>query len=215
MSARDVPVAQAVPSAVQRMDEHKRTRERGFRLTAVRAVNFTTNHVISHLPSYSIRHAWYRHVLGVQLAPNAGIHMGCYIWFFGPSALRRMRLLTIGERSIINRDCCLDTRGGLWIGNDVSISLGVTVLTAEHPPDDAEFRVETKPVRIEDHVFIGARAIVLPGVTLGAGSMVAAGAVVTRDVPPLTIVGGVPARAIGRRRRVPTYHLDTPLPRFE
>jgi acetyltransferase-like isoleucine patch superfamily enzyme len=125
-------------------------------------------------------------------------------------------MLVIGDRSRINRDCCLDARGGLWIGSDVSISPGVTILTAEHPPDDSQFRVETKPVRIEDHVFIGMRAIVLPGVTLGAGAVVAAGAVVTRDVPALTIVGGVPARPpIGHRERMPSYRLEEPFPRFE
>ena len=190
-------------------------RERGLRLTAVRLVNFITNYVICHVPSYSIRHAWYRNVLGIQLGRHSGIHLGCYVWFFGLGTLRRQRLLTIGERSRVNRDCCLDARGGLWIGSDVSISPGVTILTAEHPPDDEQFRVETKPVRIEDHVFIGMRAIILPGVTLGAGAMVAAGAVVTRDVPALTIVGGVPARPIGRRERMPSYQLEEPFPRFE
>lgn len=215
MSTRDATVTHSASPAVVAPDMYVQLKERGLRLSAVRAVNYITNHVISHVPAYSIRHAWYRRALGVQLAPNAGIHMGCYIWFYGPSTLRRMRLLTIGERSIVNRDCCLDTRGGLWIGSDVSISPGVTILTAEHPPDDEQFRVETRPVRIEDHVFIGTRAIVLPGVTLGAGSVVAAGAVVTRDVPPLAIVGGVPARPIGRRERPPTYRIETPFPRFE
>ncbi|HKW72791.1 MAG TPA: acyltransferase [Candidatus Dormibacteraeota bacterium] len=190
-------------------------RERGVRLFGVRTLNYLTNHIVNQVPFYSFRHAWYRRVLGVQLGPHSGIHLGCYVWYYGPRTLRQMGLLTIGERTRINRDCCLDARGGLWIGDDVSVSLGVTILTAEHPPDDEEFRVETKPVRIEDHAFIGARAIVLPGVTIGRGAMVAAGAVVTRDVPPLTIVGGVPARPIGRRQRVPTYRLDIPFPLFE
>ena len=185
------------------------------RLIGLRLVNFITNYLISHVPSYGIRHGWYRHVLGVRLGRRAAVHLGCYIWYFGPSTLRRERLLQIGERSRINRDCCLDARGGLWIGNDVSVSPGVTILTAEHPPDDIQFRVETRPVRIEDHVFIGTRAIILPGVTLGSGAVVAAGAVVTRDVPPLTIVGGVPARRIGRRQHIPSYRLEGPLPSFE
>jgi acetyltransferase-like isoleucine patch superfamily enzyme len=190
-------------------------RERGLRLTVVRLVNFITNRLVSHIPSYSIRHSWYKNVLGVQMGKGSGIHLGCYIWFFGPTPLRRNRLLTIGQRSRVNRDCCLDARGGLSIGSDVSISPGVTILTAEHPPGDDEFRVELRPVRIEDRVFIGMRAIILPGVTLGAGAVVAAGAVVTRDVPELTIVGGVPAKPIGKRERMPTYRLEEPFPRFE
>lgn len=215
MSTRDATTPQTLrPLTVPRTNTRPR-QERGLRLTAVRLVNFITNYVISHIPSFSIRHAWYRNVLGVEMGLHSGIHLGCYVWFFGPATLRRERLLTIGERSRVNRDCCLDARGGLWIGSDVSISPGVTILTAEHPPGDDQFRTETKPVRIEDHVFIGMRAIILPGVTIGAGAVVAAGAVVTRDVPTLTIVGGVPARTIGRRERMPSYRLEVPFPRFE
>ena len=215
MTTRDIPAAEQLQAPGATLPAGAPSRERGLRLTGVRLLNYITNHVVNHVPSYALRHAWYRKVLGVQLGRHAGIHLGCYIWYYGPRNLKHMRLLTIGERTRINRDCCLDARGGLWIGSDVSVSLGVTILTAEHPPDDEEFRVETKPVTIEDHVFIGARAIVLPGVTIGRGAMVAAGAVVTRDVPPLAIVGGVPARPIGSRMRVPTYQLEEPFPRFE
>ena len=190
-------------------------RERGARLVALRITNYVTNHLVNHIPSYGLRHAWYRRALGVQLGRSAGIHMGCYIWFYGLRNMRRQQLLSIGERSRINRDCCLDARGGLTIGSDVSISLQAMILTAEHPPDDVDFVVETRPVVIEDHVFIGARAIILPGVTIGRGAVVAAGAVVTKDVAPLTIVGGVPARPIGRRDRFPTYRLEEPFPLFE
>src|SRR5450759_3859873 len=129
MSTRDATRPQALgPAVVARTDIVPR-RERGLRLTAVRLVNFITNYVICHVPSYSIRHAWYRNVLGIQLGRHSGIHLGCYVWFFGLGTLRRQRLLTIGERSRVNRDCCLDARGGLWIGSDVSISPGVTILT--------------------------------------------------------------------------------------
>ena len=190
-------------------------KERGARLVALRMTNYVTNHVVNHIPSYRLRHGWYRHALGVQLGRNAGIHMGCYVWFYGLRNLRRQHLLSIGERTRINRDCCLDARGGLTIGSDVSISLQAMILTAEHPPDDTNFVVETRPVVIEDHVFIGARAIILPGVTIGRGAVVAAGAVVTKDVAPLAIVGGVPARPIGRRDRFPTYRLEEAFPLFE
>ena len=90
------------------------------------------------------------------------------------------------------------------------------ILTAAHAIDDPWFRVETRPVVIEDHVYIGARAMILPGVTLGRGSIVAAGAVVTRDVPPLGVVAGVPAKEIGTRSAAATeYVLDQPFPLFE
>jgi maltose O-acetyltransferase len=178
-------------------------------------VNYATNHVINHFPSYTVRHGWYRRVLGVEIGAGAGIHLDCYVWFFGVRSMRSHRLLRIGDRSRINREVCLDARGGLTIGSDVSVSPGVMILTAEHPPADHAFLIERKPVVIEDHVFIGARAVVLPGVTIGRGAVVAAGAVVTRDVEPLTIVGGVPARPIGRRERTPDYRLEEPFPLFE
>jgi maltose O-acetyltransferase len=122
----------------------------------------------------------------------------------------------IGAYSRINRDCCLDARGPLVIGENVSISPEVVILTAGHRTDDPGFPVETRPVTIEDHVWIGTRATILPGVRLGRGCVVAAGAVVTRDVPPLAIVGGVPAAQIGTRPAHATaYVLDEPPPLFE
>jgi maltose O-acetyltransferase len=98
----------------------------------------------------------------------------------------------------------------------VSISPEVTILTAFHRIDDPKFRVESRPVVIEDFVWIGSRATILSGVKLGRGSVVAAGAVVTRDVEPLQIVGGVPARPIGTRpAEALGYVLDGPFPLFE
>jgi maltose O-acetyltransferase len=73
------------------------------------------------------------------------------------------------------------------------------VYNAEHQVDDPNFKAIEEPVTIEDYVFDGPRAIILPGVTIKRGAVVAAGAVVTKDVPPMTIVGGVPAREIRKR----------------
>jgi maltose O-acetyltransferase len=97
----------------------------------------------------------------------------------------------------------------------VSISPDVTILTAQHLHDDATFALTSRPVVVEDHVWIGTRATILPGVTVGRGAVVATGSVVTKDVAPLDIVGGVPARPIGRRNIDPEYVLDTPVPLFE
>jgi maltose O-acetyltransferase len=71
-----------------------------------------------------------------------------------------------------------------------------------------DFAGRTAPVVIEDFAWLGSRAMVLPGVTVGKGAVVAAGAVVTRDVPPYAIVGGVPARVIGERERGLDYAFD-------
>jgi acetyltransferase-like isoleucine patch superfamily enzyme len=185
------------------------------KLFAVRVLNYLTNHVVTHLPSYRLRHAWYRRVLGIELAKGAVVHLGCYVWFYGPGQLRRGGL-RIGAHSRINRNVCLDTRGSLHIGENVSISPEVAILTAYHPPEDPEFRVHTRPVRIDDYAFVGARATVLAGVTIGRGAVVAAGAVVTRDVPPLAIVAGVPARQVGTRPEAAlAYTIDDPPPLFE
>jgi maltose O-acetyltransferase len=181
----------------------------------VRLINYLTNQVISHVPSFGLRHAWYQRVLGIELAEGAGVHLGCYWWFYGPGQLRRTGV-SIGPRARINRKCCLDVRGGLIVGADASISPEVMILTASHQVNDPEFRVETRRIVIEDHVWVGSRAVILPGVTLGRGCVVSAGAIVTRDVAPFAIVGGVPARQIGTRdEAAAAYALDGPLPLFE
>jgi acetyltransferase-like isoleucine patch superfamily enzyme len=187
----------------------------GVRLFLIRVIAFWTNYVIAHLPFFALRHWWYRRILGISLAENAGIHLGCFVWFYGPRQVRRDGV-RIGARSRINRDCCLDVRGGLVIGEDVSISPDVTILTAAHRVDDPAFAVENRPVVIEDHVWVGLRATILPGVTVGRGAVIAAGAVVARDVPPFAVVGGVPAKQIGTRPAgAIAYRLDQPFPLFE
>jgi acetyltransferase-like isoleucine patch superfamily enzyme len=184
------------------------------KLFAVRTLNYLTNHIVCHLPSFRLRHAWYR-LLGVRLGPGAAVHLGCYVWFYGPGQLRRGGLV-IGAHSRINRNCCLDARGSLRIGENVSISPEVMILTAFHPIDDPEFRVATRPVEIDDYAFVGSRATILAGVRIVRGAVVGAGAVVTRDVAPLAVVAGVPARQVGTRpEEALRYVLDASLPLFE
>jgi len=181
----------------------------------VRLLNYATNSIVAHVPSFGLRRLWYTRVLGARLAEHAGIHMGCYLWFYGPGQVRRDGLV-LGAHSRVNRDCTLDLRGGLHVGENVSISPEVSILTAAHRSDHPDFPVEARRVVIEDNVWVGTRATILPGVTLGRGSVVAAGAVVARDVPPLAIVGGVPARTIGTRPDDATHYvLDSAFPLFE
>jgi acetyltransferase-like isoleucine patch superfamily enzyme len=87
------------------------------------------------------------------------------------------------------------------VGNHVNLAQGITVTALNHNFADASLRIDeqgvsTLPVTIEDDVWIGANAVVLPGVTVGTHSVVAAGAVVSRDVPPYSLVAGVPAKVI-------------------
>ena len=186
------------------------------RLAATQALGYLTNHVVNRVPSHGLRRLWYRRCLGIEVGEGAGVLLGLRLWLYGPGQVRRSRT-SIGSGTRINRDCALDTRGGLTIGEHVSISAEAVVLTADHDRDQPGFPLRHRPVVIEDHVWIGMRALVLPGVRIGRGSVVAAGAVVTRDVEPLTVVAGVPARVVGRRDpRALSYGLDSePLPLFE
>lgn len=184
-------------------------------LLAIRVLSYATNYVVSHIPSFTVRRLWYERVVGATVGAHAGIHLGCHLWYYTPRKVRRTGF-DLGAGSRINRNCCLDIRGGLHIGKQVNISPEVVILTASHGVNDPEFRVETRAVMIEDHVWIGTRAMIMPGVTLGRGCVVAAGAVVTRDVPPLAIVGGVPAKPVGQRDAAATaYASVVPLPLFE
>ncbi len=178
-------------------------------LLAANALNFLTNRIVSHIPSYGLRRAWYGRVMGVKMGEGAAVQLGCYLWSYGPRNNRRNRT-SIGARTIVNRGCCLDARSGLQIGDDVSISPEVVILTTQHDIASRKFALQGRSVTIEDHVWIGMRAMVLPGVTIGRGAVVAAGAVVTKDVAPLDIVAGVPARPIGRRPIEPAYRLEGP-----
>ena len=116
--------------------------------------------------------------------------------------------IKIGNDCIIGENVVLDGRDKLTIGHHVAIASEVMIYNSEHAIHSEHFHPVSAPVMIEDYVFIGPRAIILPGVTIRRGSVVAAGAVVTKDVSEFQIVGGVPAKSIGNRRNTsPHYQL--------
>ncbi len=168
---------------------------------------YLTNHLIAAIPFHAVRMAWYRHIVGLRAGPATSVLMGCFWYFYRPFGKNPGRM-AIGDHTVINRRCTLDVRGGLSIGSNVSISPEVMLLTSTHLVNDPIFAVSDRPIVIADHVWVGSRATILPGVTIGRGAVVAAGAVVTRDVAPYTIVGGVPARAVGTRERDLRYALE-------
>lgn len=116
---------------------------------------------------------------------------------------REIGKLSTGKNVVINQECILDTRGGeIVLGDYVDIAPQVNIWTLEHDPQDPLFGTKGGAVTLHEYVWIGSRVTILPGVVIGKGAVVAAGAVVTKDVEPWSIVGGVPARRIGSRSTV-------------
>ncbi len=107
--------------------------------------------------------------------------------YFQPSGIQ------IGEDTIIGYRSFLDGRDALKIGSHTDIASEVMIYNSEHDINAEDFHATTAPVEIGDYVFVGPRSIILPGVKVGNGAIIAAGAVVTKNVPEYTIVGGIPA----------------------
>lgn len=145
---------------------------------------------IGNVPSHYFRRFFYR-LAGIKIGKGSTIHTGGR--FYQPKNIK------IGEDTIIGEGVVLDGRDKLVIGNHVDFASEVMIYNAQHDLNDPKFKAVTKPVTIEDYVFVGPRAIILPGVTIKKGAVVAAGAVVTRDVEESVIVGGVPAKPIRER----------------
>lgn len=115
----------------------------------------------------------------------------------------------IGNNSIINSHVLLDGRGAnIIIGDNVDIARNTFIWTMQHDLNDDNHTTIVKPVVIEDHAWIASRVTILPGIHIGRGAVVATGAVVTKDVPSMTIVGGVPAKVIGMRNNSLKYQLN-------
>ena len=168
------------------------------------------------IPSHTIRVFLYRHLFRVAVGKDSSIH-----WlarFNNPSGVE------IGHNTVIGNDAFLDGRhrrsGGnyireffrparraLRIGNNVSIAGDVRIFTMQHDIDDPYFREVDGDVVIDDYVAIGTRVTILPGVHIGRGAVVGSGAVVTHDIEPYSMVGGVPAKHIRYRQKDIRYTL--------
>jgi acetyltransferase-like isoleucine patch superfamily enzyme len=166
-------------------------------------VYYLMNHIISHIPSWHIRRLYYK-LVRMKIGKHSTANMGLYL--FAP------KNIVIGEYTHINPGCFIDGRGGCTIGNNVSISHRVSIVTGSHDANSRFFAGKYKPIVISDYAWIGVNATILQDITIGKGAVVAAGAVVTKDVLPFTIVGGVPAKVIGQRNKDLDYHCYWTLP---
>lgn len=166
---------------------------------------------IGFFPSHRIRNFVYKFIFLIHKDPNAIIYYGAFI--------RGGHNLYIGKGSIIGDRCMLDARrGGIYIGENVNIGTNVSLWTGSHDVNDPYFRSMPQkrgPIKIGNRAWLGSHCVILDQVNIGEGAVVAAGAVVTQDVPPYTIVGGVPAKKIGERNHDLKYQLGGKFhPRF-
>ena len=152
---------------------------------------------VGEVPCHIFRRFFYR-LSGMKIGAGSTLHMRARI--YDPSHIE------IGEDTIVGEKTSLDGRRQLQastsllkIGNHVDIASEVMIWNSEHDLNTADMRPIEASVTIEDYVFIGPRAIILPGVTIGKGAVIAGGAVVTKNVASGSIVAGVPAKEIGQR----------------
>jgi len=172
------------------------------------------------IPSHRIRLFLYRTLFRIKIGHQSYIH-----WlarFNNPSGIE------IGNNCVIGNDAFLDGRypnnnpkeksyfkrfidpsyRPLKIGNNVSMGGEVRIFTMEHDINDPNFKEIGAPVVIDDYVVIGTRVTILPGVHIGQGAVIASGAVVTKDIAPLNVVGGIPAVFIKKRNPDLKYKLN-------
>lgn len=155
--------------------------------------------IVMDFPSYSFR-IWFLKKLKMSIGKDS-------------SLLRNVRIINpfnivIGNNSVVNPEVLLDGRGGkVIIGNNVDIARETNIWTMEHDPHDDFHRTKGGDVIIEDYVWIASRVTILPNIKIGRGAVIASGAVVTKDVPEMAIVGGIPAKVIGTRKSELKYKL--------
>jgi acetyltransferase-like isoleucine patch superfamily enzyme len=161
--------------------------------------SYLFNRYLMYIPSARLRLLFFRMKVA-RLGKGVGLLMGV--------ELRNGRNVFVGDRVVINRGVLLDGRGGrLVIANDVDIAQETNIWTLEHDVHSDVHADKGGDVIIEHHAWIASRVTILPGVRIGAGAVVACNSVVTKDVPAMAIVGGIPAKVIGQRRSQLGYSL--------
>lgn len=153
---------------------------------------FFMNNILSFFPSKHIRY-WGLKFLGMNLEKNIRFYQGFHI--------RNPKKIFISEGVSIGPKVLLDGRCGLSIGKNTVLAYDCIIWTLNHDYNDIHFCGKGSPVEIGSNVWICSRSIILPGIKIGDGAIIASGAIVTKNVEPYTIVGGIPAKVIGKRER--------------
>jgi maltose O-acetyltransferase len=153
------------------------------------------NGLLTFVPNHFMRVFYLRNIAGVRIGRLCFIHMGA----------RFEGNIIIGDNSVIGRKCVL--LGDITIKNNVSITAETYIFTSSHIIDSPTFGTLNKPVMIEDYAWIGARAIIFPGVRIGKGAVLGAASTATKDIPDYSVFAGVPAKEIGKRSELLEYTL--------
>lgn len=159
---------------------------------------FMKMNIWQHIPSIHVRLFLLRR-MGACIANKVSI--------FSSVKIRNPKGLLIGYGCSIGPQVLLDARKGLEIGENVTIAYDAIIWTLHHDMNSVDFKSIGEKVIIEDYAWICSRAIVLPGVRIGKGAVIASGAVVTRDVAPFSVMGGIPAVRIGDRKEQDLQYL--------
>jgi len=150
------------------------------------------NHLFNKIPSYFIRKLIYKYLYRMKIGKQSHIQMGVRV--YAPWRIR------IGNNCSIGYNSLLDGRRGIIIGNNVDLAGEIKIMTLGHDLDDPDYSTKGDKVVIEDNASIFMGASILPGRTIGEGSIIALDAVVTKDTEPWSIYGGNPAVFIRRRK---------------
>lgn len=154
------------------------------------------NDLLTFFPNHPIRVFYLKNILGIKIGRSCFIHMGAR--FDGN--------ISIGNNSVIGRNCVL--LGDITIKNNVSITAESYIFTSSHMINSPTFATLKKSIIIEDYVWIGARAMILPGIRIGKGAVLGAASTATKDIPDYSIFAGAPAKEIGKRSGTLEYELD-------
>lgn len=161
------------------------------------------NNFFTFFPNYRLRIIYLKYVIGISIGKECYIHMGCF--FEGNNVI-------IGDNTVIGRNCYIGSSTGtgatITIKNNVSITAQTYIFCSTHLTNSPVFECVSKDIVIEDYSWIGARAMILPGIKIGKGAVLGAMSVATKDIPDYGVYAGVPAKEIGKREEHLSYLLQ-------